>query len=546
MKTLRPVLLRARAARRGTALLLAFFLLLIVSFLVWSIGIETRTDAQLARNDLVLTSMDLAIESALLQQAETLKTDGESTGEADAGAPAGAGAAADPTAAGAGADPAAAAGGEGQAEASDSRRDTWSQPARSDINEIKLRVWAVDEDSKFNVLNLLASDEKEAEAAGERVVRILDLCREGTTSDIDRSTAEQMVKAMREHMTRRRDSALPRPKLLTDLEKNDDVGMPLSLREFAVLPPFDASHFQDYRDEHGLVVHSIDSFLTVWTSVGIAQSLPAGAVGAAGAGSVNAASAASSSSGSGAKSSTSGSASKSSSSSGKSSQSSGTSGTSSAQGSGTGAGGTGTGGGAAGAVGAAAGAAGAGPAGGYAVNVNTAPNCVLHALFDGRDVNPRVWDKIVEYRNLEEEDEDEKANEEETEEEPLLDEYGREIIKRQIFESISELAEVDGYSDLPGEIQQQLSQILTTKSNVFSIYVVARKATSMNADAEALLDPQELRRREEVAGDSLVRVVRSVVWRRKNGEDIEIRPIVRWEVLDYLPYEVLDFPDEER
>ena len=41
-----------------------------------------------------------------------------------------------------------------------------------------------------------------------------------------------------------------------------------------------------------------------------------------------------------------------------------------------------------------------------------------------------------------------------------------------------------------------------------------------------------------------MRTVRAVVWRRAVGEgEVEIIPLVRWEVLDYVPYPVLDFPE---
>ena len=52
--------------------------------------------------------------------------------------------------------------------------------------------------------------------------------------------------------------------------------------------------------------------------------------------------------------------------------------------------------------------------------------------------------------------------------------------------------------------------------------------------------------REEVEGQGLVMTVRSIVWRRDTGEgNVEIVPLVRWEVLDYVPYPVRDFPDED-
>jgi hypothetical protein len=182
------------------------------------------------------------------------------------------------------------------------------------------------------------------------------------------------------------------------------------------------------------------------------------------------------------------------------------------------------------------------------VNVNTAPAAVLKALFDDREIHPRFFDKLIEYRNLEEEEteEEETIADENKDEEPELDEYGQEKIERRIFDSIGELAEVEGFKELPLEQQNRLNQLLTTKSNVFSIFVVARKSTSVEGDANAALTPSELRKQEELAGDGLVRVVRCVVWRHTVDDELVLTPIVRWELLDYLPFEVLDFPPDDR
>ena len=43
------------------------------------------------------------------------------------------------------------------------------------------------------------------------------------------------------------------------------------------------------------------------------------------------------------------------------------------------------------------------------------------------------------------------------------------------------------------------------------------------------------------------RTARAVFWRRENADgEIECVPIVRWEILDYVPFEVQDFPDDDR
>jgi len=522
------------AARRGVALLLALLLLVVLIAITIQISVTTSTDARIARNDLTISVMDLAVESALLNVAETLKTDGESSGGEGETGGAAPGAAPGGAAPG-GAAPGAASGGE--SEAVDSQRDEWHEPQRTTINDIQLRIFVVDEDSKYNVLNLVAEDEKEAQAAFDRVVRVLDMCREGSREfDIDPRTAEDMAKVMLEHMQRRKDSRIPRPKLLTD-DEDGDQGLPTTLEEFAALEPFAEHHFRDLRDRDGQIVHSIASFLTVWSSLGLAGDLPqTGKSGSGGAGAASKGGSGTGTTGAGgtnpaAKS-------------GSNTKAEGGTGVTAPGGTAAGTEGAGT----AGASGA-GGASGETTTGGYAVNVNTAPAAVLKALFDDREVPPRFFDRVLEYRNLEEEEkegESEEENDATKDEEPELDEYGQEKFERRIFDSIGELSEVEGFKDLPAEQQTRLNQLLTTSSNVFSIYVVARKTTSAQGDMDATLTPAELRRKEESAGDALVRVVRSVVWRHTVDDAVVLTPIVRWEVLDYLPFEILDFPPEDR
>ena len=89
--------------------------------------------------------------------------------------------------------------------------------------------------------------------------------------------------------------------------------------------------------------------------------------------------------------------------------------------------------------------------------------------------------------------------------------------------------------------------MLTVQSHVFSIFVIARRSTSSEADAgNANYGDAEAMRLAEEKGDALVRVVRSVVWRHKVGDDMVVTPLVRWEVLDYVPYEVLDLPEDQK
>lgn len=560
MKLQRHLAVRDRS-RRGAALLLSLLLLFVLVAIAIQISVTTGTDARVARNDLTLTSMDLAIESAMLQVQETLKTDAEAgVAEPDAPAPdAGGGQQAGQQ------QPASPQGGAGGEEggASDTRKDEWATPQRTEINDVRLRIVVVDEDSKYNVLNLLNSDEREAQAALGRVARILDACREGTEFDLDSRTADEMARAMLDHLTKRGESRVPRPKLLTDDEEQRERGLPRSLLEFAGLPPFEPMHFRDIRDINGKVAHSIGAFLTVWTSVstagdalGVART---GEDGAAGGATRGAAQGGGGEQGSG----------------GNSSAGAGSGGRDSGSSSGgaaqAGAGGQGTGAQGAGAQAAGAQAAGSGAQGqaaqggqqaganggntngttngGFGVNVNTAPPAVLKGLFDDREVDPRFLDEIIEYRNLEEEEDPNAAassSSEEEEENVRYDEWGNEILDLRAFEDIAELQKVSGYENLEGAAKDALSRFLAVESHVFSVYVIARRSTSAQGDLDPTADPEAVRLREEQGGDSLVRVVRAVYWRRKTDEGVSLVPLVRWEVLDYLPLEVLDYPDEDR
>ena len=545
-------------SRRGAALLLSLLLLFVLVAITIQISVTTGTDARVARNDLTMTGMDLAIESAMLQMQETLKTDGEGAGSDTPATPAEstnqAGAAqGQQPANGQGTAPGSGTGSQGS---SDTRKDEWATPQRTEINEVRLRILVVDEDSKYNVLNLANPDDKEAEAALGRVSRILDACREGTELDIDSRTAEEMARAMRDHLLKRDDSRVPRPKLLTDDEQNRELGLPRSLLEFAGLSPFEPMHFRDVRDVNGKVAHSIGAFLTVWTALSTAgealgvaragQEAGAGASAGAGQGGSSAQGGSSTQGGAEAQSGTSAQG-------GRSAQA-GSSATGSTQ-SGAGQGGAGaqagsqTGTQAGGAAGAASGNTNGSTNGGYGVNLNTAPPAVLKGLFDDREVDPRFLDEIIEYRNLEEEEEDSGAtttSEEEAEESVRYDEWGNEVLDLRAFEELAELQQVSGYDNLEGAAKDALTKLLTVESHVFSVYFVARRNTSAQGDLDPTADPEEARRREEQGGESLVRVIRAVYWRRKSDAGVDIVPLVRWEVLDYLPIEVLDYPEEDR
>lgn len=488
---------------RGAALLLSFMILLILILILAQIRYSTDTAARVARNEETLISMNHAIESCLLQVFEDLKTDGEAAGAAgeDTG---GAGALGD-----GGGDLGGGAGGA----ATDSREDAWARPQRTEINQIQLRVLVQDEDSKFNVLSVLTEDDDEADKALDRLTRILEFARKGTEAEIDGTAARRMATAMKEYMERRDDQGLPRPVLLSDGEDRErgDQGLPLTLREFVGLDPelFPKDLFRDHLDERGNVVHSLGTFLTVWTTVETAEDAARAPEDTSGTEpppqddpnqnddpnedpneDPNA------------------------------NPDDGETPTPDAEGETPQQGGEDS-----------------TPAERWAINVNTAPAAVLRGLVEDRDLPYRFWDDVILFRN--EKDESVEQNED-----PPLDEYGREILVKQFFQSAEDLSKIDGWDQIEPVDQGELQRWLKAESNVFSIFVTARKPTG---DEQIGLDSRrDDIRREEANWQGLVRTVRCVVWRRVLGQgEVEIVPLVWWEVLDYTPLEVLDFPEDE-
>lgn len=513
MKTRRTK--RPDPRRRGAALLLSFVILIVLIAIVFQIRIKTMTDARVGRNDVGLTQMDDAIRSARFELFELLSGDADASGESGGDTPDTGDMA---TASGAGGE------GEGEAEpAADSRKDEWAMPQRTEINGIQLRTLIEAENSKYNVLTMLVEDEEEAEEAFARVVRIIDLCREGTADDISTRDAEEMALEMKQFMAERERSNWQRPTLLTDDEEREGLVMPMSMRDFLVLEPFHEYQFRSYRDRDGVQVHALDQFLTVWSSPGLVSDLPAEGARAGGTSSPSGSSGSSGGSGS----------------TGGSGDSTGTGGDQTGEG---GEGESGESGSTGAATGPSGGSAGDGTTSlGYAVNVNLAPAAVLKGLFDDRDIRQRFWDDVIEYRNLEEEED---PNAEATTE-PIYDEFGEEIIERRAIESLDELEEVRSWGDLDTEQQNKVEKLLTTTSEVFTLYLTARRITAIDQGLGYASTPEEQARRDEDVRGALMRTVRIVVWRRAGEEGTEIVPIIPWEVLDYAPFEIKDYAEED-
>lgn len=502
-----PPIPRSNPERRGAALMLALLVLIVLVMVVFQISISTSTDARVSRDLLAMTNMEYAIESKLLEVYDAMRTDGEDA--AQGGSP---GAPSTPNLGGAGLGGGPGVGGAGAGgpeEPTDSSQDSWLRTSRDTFNEIELRVMLRDEDGKYNILSMLTENEDEADKAYDRVVRILDLCREGTRKDIDQFQAEEMATAMLEHIRNRANSTLPMPELQTYSEDKPDFGLPLSLREFIVLEPFEEDHFLEGRDEDFVIYHSISAYLTIWTSVStLADANRTQTPGSNDAGSdapqpeapaeEDGLNLADSGAPSGDDLPTPG-------------AEEGSPGTPASSNVG-------------------------GGSNVPRININRAPPVVLKALMDDRDVPPYFWDNVIEYRNEEEEDEDD-------EDEIETDDFGDEYTAKKIFASLNDLNSIDGWENLEPIVQTELRSLLGVQSNVFSVIVSARKLTGREADSFGYFDDLEAVEEQEEFGSALSMTVRSIVWRRAGADEVEIVPLERWELLECWPYELRDFTD---
>jgi hypothetical protein len=179
------------------------------------------------------------------------------------------------------------------------------------------------------------------------------------------------------------------------------------------------------------------------------------------------------------------------------------------------------------------------PTGGFQVNVNTAPLAVLTGLFDTGDIDGRVWSEILAYRN-EPEEEDPDAEEVE----PMLDEFGNEIVSKQFFDDLDELEEVRGWEALDAVVKDPALERLTVQSHVFSVFITSRVSTAAEANQQVEFQTRREREEYERTGTHLVRTVRRIYWRQAVDAEVTMIPLLNWEVLDYAPLEVLDVDDD--
>lgn len=363
----------------------------------------------------------------------------------------------------------------------DSSRDAWFHPVGHADNDLTTYVWVEDENRKFNILALWSPDEKFAELAKDRLVRLIDALREDTEFDVSTGDAERIVTDLKDWVGRGDIEALPRPRLKSDDEKRPRVTAIMHLDELMMLPSVTEDLFFD-KVLDGKVYLGLESVLTIWTSLRVdpgdpqkvAQqkaaaeargetppSTPAPTPGASG------------QSGSGdAKT-------------GGGKQTPG--GTDTPQ----------------------------QPDGiGIHININTAPRAVLRALLPSQAMPDRVIDAILKYRN--EVDEDEKKKDEEKKAATDVADFGDLRLgpdtKLKFFETLADLDKIEEWKSLQDDqAKADFQKALTTKSEVFTIHLAT------------------LKKRNEENRVYLLRRARSIVLRVDDGANGKIVPLVPFE-----------------
>ncbi|HET6204414.1 MAG TPA: hypothetical protein VFI25_16605 [Planctomycetota bacterium] len=519
-----------REGERGIALILTLLVLLILLAVVSQLTLSTRLDYQSALAGSNLARMDRALEAGLEEAMQVLKDDAEGGAGGAAGGLGGllgmgggaggrggnpfgnlagaAGGAPARTVAGASAGGGGAAGtgaGGGGDSSYDCFNDSWAKPARQTQQGIEVTVVIEDENRKLNLLAILAPDEELARQSRDRLVRVLDTFREGTPFDLDLSTAETLVRSLEEWLRgRTRNDDFPRPRLLSN-EENSTVTLPVTGDELLLVEGFDDRLLNDFR-AGDLVVPGLLSHVTVWTSLEVAPE-GAGESGAQATSRPRLAGSLLDASGRpvpGARAGSPG-------------------GTPAAQGP-------------AAPAQAGEGGGGAGTSLGAAINVNTAPRAVLASLLPFSEIPSETIEAILRFRNEELETE-ETARESPSETLGLEEE---EEPPKKFFTTLDELDQIPEFGNLYPEIKQRFKQLLTTQSEVFTIWLTARiPPKEEETSFETLPKPGW---EEDRAG--LTRRVRAVVLRRSSDAGTEILPLVRWELRSDRRYPIPDFPED--
>ena len=476
----------------GFAIVLALIFTILLYILVAELSVSGQMVRATGENDALLARMGNQMRYQLVEAMDQLLTDMQGAAASEEGAGGGLGAL-EGALGGTGGDP--AAGGEGEeappdpSTTCDCSRDAWFHPVGTADNDLTTYTWVEDENRKLNILGLWSPDEEFARLTRERLVRLIDLLREDSDFDVSSSDAELIVSQLDEWVRRSDTEAIPRPRLKSDpRDVTPEIAIPLNLDELLLLPAVDEELFYDVVLDKKVYL-GLESVLTVWTSLKVDPGDPekvarqralAQARGEEPPPEVP------------------------------------------AEGGTSGEGGASTPGG---------GEELEQPFGvGIRINVNTAPEPVLRALFTPDRIPERVIEAIIRYRN--EIDEETMQAEEDAAPATDVQDFGSDMRldseqKLRVFETVDDLEQVEEFALLADpEAKAEFQNALTTTSDVFSIHLAT------------------LYKRSEQNRVYVLRRARAVVLRMDDGGDGKIVPLVPFEERHGLRLQPIDLQDE--
>ena len=252
-----------RPQESGIALVLSLIFAILLYILVAELVVSGRMVRLTGENDVLNARQHYQIELTFKKVEAMLLDDlasQSSQGQQGGGGPLGGGPTGGPGGApgeGAAPDPAGTC---------DSSRDEWFQPQGYADGDLTTYAWVEDENRKFNLLTLWSPDADFARFCHDRMVRLLDKMREDTEFDISSSDAERIVREIEDWAKRSSTDQIPRPKLKTDDDRAREITLPMHLDELLMLPSVTEDLFFD-KVLDGKVILGLESVLTVWTAL---------------------------------------------------------------------------------------------------------------------------------------------------------------------------------------------------------------------------------------------------------------------------------------
>ncbi len=268
----------ARAhGEQGVILILVMLVVLILACVMVQLFFDTSVNKEITHHQKIKTPMKMAALGAFLQAKAVLLQDMESPsgGEDEMGEDAGGegmgqgegdeGSESGSEENGMGED------GSGDATANtDSLVDEWARPGAITVmtsNDLDVMVLVRDEDSKFNLLSVIAKDEEDAEESRIRLSRLIDTFRESTKGDVSGAASERIVDELVEWLEGNRDrERFPTPLIKTgaddvapDRLEDEPIHFPLTVEELQMCQSLTKEILFGYKDGGeripGLVEH---------------------------------------------------------------------------------------------------------------------------------------------------------------------------------------------------------------------------------------------------------------------------------------------------